>query len=119
MSRRVAIVEDDEDIRSILADILRHESYETAESDGIGAIDVIASFRPSLVLLDLMMPEVDGFQVGEQMKSDPELAQIPIVILTARTDIAESAQRVGTPWYVSKPWNIDELLEMVETALAA
>lgn len=85
----VLVVDDDDDLREALADILRDVGYrvETAE-DGRVALAHMQRCKPCLVLLDLMMPEMDGWEVADAMGADPELATVPVCIVTAQPNRA-------------------------------
>jgi len=85
----VLVVDDDEDLRDALADVLRDVGYrvETAE-DGQVALEVMSRCTPCIVLLDLMMPVMDGWQVAEAMEADPELAKVPVCVVSAQSQHA-------------------------------
>jgi len=106
----VLIADDDSDIRESLADVLHRMGYEVATvSDGKEALEFLADTTPCLLLLDLMMPRVDGWQVTAKMHADPALADIPICVITAGTDRPppELAD------VLRKPIELRELLDVV------
>lgn len=113
VSKRVLIVEDENDVADLIGGVLDLEGYETRLAVGETAVDEALSFHPDLVLLDLMMPVVDGFEVARRMRARGETRAVPIVVMTAMHDPAGRAAEIGTPHYLSKPFDIDELLERV------
>jgi CheY-like chemotaxis protein len=112
----VAIVDDDADIRDALRVVLEDNGYSTVEaSNGREALEMLrrSQTKPHLLLLDLMMPMMDGWQLRRRLHEDPELARIPIVIMTAHTGVLRAVQP-ETP-VLSKPIDLDQLLEAVAT----
>lgn len=93
---RIAIVDDNPDIRRLIRRILQSQGdYELLEAaNGIEAVELIRAQRPNLVILDLMMPEMDGFSVMEALKSDPNTAEIPIIVITAKELSAGEKERL-------------------------
>jgi CheY-like chemotaxis protein len=103
------IVEDDHLIREAIAEALGEEGFEVVEAaNGREALDALHRERASLVLLDLMMPIMDGWQFREEQLRDPELSDIPVVVLSALQDDRLHVQR-----HFTKPCDLDELLETV------
>lgn len=114
------MADDDRDIRLVLGAILEAAGYETREaSNGLEAIDQVRSERPDLVLLDLSMPKLDGMGVLRRLKSSPDTAGIPVVMVTASGDeeLARSAVAAGAFAYVVKPWDHNQIEETVAAAL--
>lgn len=116
----IFIVEDVPRNLQVLFHILKKGEYRiAAASNGRQALDMIPEARPDLVLLDVMMPEMDGFEVCRQLKKNPAAADIPIIFLTAKaesTDIVKGFE-IGAVDYVTKPFNPAELLARVKTHL--
>jgi two-component system chemotaxis response regulator CheY len=110
----VLVVEDDEDVREAVATILMDEGYlVVTASHGREALDVLTSgARPCLVLLDLMMPIMDGWQVLEEMQQHAAMATIPVIVLSASRDLGPPAPNVLR--YLKKPIGLDVLLREVE-----
>lgn len=111
MSRRLLLVDDDDALRTALAEVLRDELWEvTAVRNGQEALDELRSERahPCAVLLDLMMPVLDGFEFRHHQLNDPTLATIPVVVLTAGT-IDERVRRLGVKACMRKPIDLDTL----------
>lgn len=118
--RTVLVVDDQEDIRLMCRVNLALEGYDVLEaSDGARALSLLAEHRPDLVLLDVMMPVVDGWQVLDRIKADPRLATMPVVILTARVQREDELRgwSAGAADYLSKPFNPSVLTEVVARAL--
>jgi two-component system, chemotaxis family, chemotaxis protein CheY len=112
----VLIIEDDEGVRESVAAILREEGYLVEEADGGAA--ALARLRreprPTLILLDLMMPEMDGIDFRRRQLADPELRAIPVVIISARPDVARQAARLHVDGFLQKPMSFEELLHVVQ-----
>jgi len=120
MNQRVLIVDDDPSLCDIVSVMLRREGYETRIAyDGPTALEVAETWEPNLVLLDIMMPGMDGFEVLRQMRRLDETMTVPIVMLTAVSDIQgkETGFRGGADDYVVKPFNNTELKLRVEAHL--
>jgi two-component system chemotaxis response regulator CheY len=113
-ARPVLVVEDDEDVREAVATILEDEGYTVVTaSQGREALEVLANgARPCLVLLDLMMPVMDGWQVLEEMQRHASMANIPVIVLSASRDAGPAAPNVRR--YLKKPVGLDVLLHEVE-----
>ncbi|GAC1319403.1 MAG: hypothetical protein NVSMB12_18670 [Acidimicrobiales bacterium] len=116
------VVDDDDNIRSIVSLAFQLEGFEVASAcDGIEAIAVVESFRPDVMVVDIMMPRLDGLSVLGRLRADVGTAQIPVVLLSAKADSADVAigRRAGASDYVTKPFDTDELLERVQKAMVA
>ncbi|HET7747486.1 MAG TPA: response regulator, partial [Vicinamibacteria bacterium] len=112
----VLIVDDEQDTAEMLRDTLRHEGFHTMVAhDGRQAMEVVARKRPHLVVLDLMMPEMDGFAVLQALHADPATARIPVLVLTARgsEDDRRRGLALGARSYMSKPFEVRALLAEV------
>jgi CheY-like chemotaxis protein len=114
--RSILVVDDDPDVRDAVASILVDEGYGvTGVSSGREALRHLQQhMRPSLILLDMMMPEMDGWLLRQELKKSPELASIPIVILSGHGDVRDAALALGAVDYLRKPLRIDSLLEIAE-----
>jgi two-component system cell cycle response regulator DivK len=117
MSKRVLVVDDDPDHRNICATILRHYRYDVLEAtDGEQAIGVTQTHQPDLVLMDAVLPLLDGWEATERLKSDPQTATIPIVMVSAHA-LASDQQRsemAGVDSYLAKPCEPARVVEEVE-----
>jgi len=115
--RHVLVVDDDEDIRTIVRTLLEHAGYATsAAAGGREALERIDASPPDVVLLDVGMPEMSGWQVCTALRSRPETATIPIVMLTVRSEIRDliTSLQVGADDYVTKPFTRRRLLDALE-----
>jgi CheY-like chemotaxis protein len=111
----VLIVEDDADLREMMAQLLALEGYHTAAvSNGREALDYLRNGeKPNLILLDLMMPVMDGWEFRRRQEADPALAPVPVVILSA-LDQSRAAD-VSADAFLKKPLDFDRLLQLVRT----
>ena len=112
---RVLVVEDDPSVRGLLQTVLSAEGYEVATAcDGLAGLVKASSQPPALVLLDLMMPDLGGVRVLEEMREDPELAQVPVIVVTGKVDaIASMRELLGQDNVFLKPFAVGELLARV------
>lgn len=114
----ILIVDDDSENRKVLGNILMNNNYDVGiASDGYKALEFLKSELPDLILLDIVMPGLNGFEVCEKLKSSKATKHIPVVFLTARTNTEDIVKgfEVGGVDYVSKPFNSVELLARVNT----
>jgi CheY-like chemotaxis protein len=116
----VLIVDDDPDIRDAMGECLRYEGYDVhSAADGRDALDRLEyGLRPAVILLDLKMPVLNGFDVLEALKSRPEWKSIPVVIVSANRGY-EAEDLSGAVSILRKPVNVDRLLAAVEQAVAS
>jgi len=119
---QILVIEDDEATRNMLATALTRAGYRVALAvhglDGLMQIDR-ASPKPQLLLVDIMIPEIDGLSLVRALRTKPETRNIPVVFITAKTDsrtIAEGIS-VGAKYYVTKPFVLDDLLAKVRRAI--
>jgi phosphate regulon transcriptional regulator PhoB len=120
MSSRVLIVEDEPDIRELVVHHLKREGYQvSAAASGEEALRQVQAAPPDLVLLDLMMPAMDGLEVCRRLRQDPATASLPIVMLTAKGDEIDRVLglEIGADDYVVKPFSPKELLARVRAVL--
>jgi len=120
MSDKILIVDDEEPNREILTSLVRALGYETETAiNGVEAITKMKFFTPDLVLLDIMMPDMDGYEVCDHLKSDPETANIPVVIVTALSDRSSKLKglQVGANDFLTKPIDQSELTIRVRNLL--
>jgi len=109
----VLIVEDDEDLRDMMAQMLSIEGFSTAAvANGQEALDYLHTApKPSVILLDLMMPVMDGWEFRRQQKADPEIAPVPVIVLSALDQ--SRAAVVDATAFLKKPLDFDRLLKLV------
>ena len=112
----ILLVEDDFDVREALAETLRDEGYAVeCAVDGAQALDYLrGGGRPGLILLDLMMPRMSGSEFRMVQKVDPQLADLPVVLISADGRMEEKARTLETDGAIKKPIDVDELLSTVE-----
>jgi two-component system alkaline phosphatase synthesis response regulator PhoP len=117
----ILLVDDEPVLRSVLRQFLEFSGYEVVEAgNGAGALALARQRRPDIVLTDLLMPHKDGLDFCRELRTDPELFDVPVLFVTARiTDIAQRAEmdRVGDG-FVVKPFEPDHLLRVIDTLLA-
>lgn len=117
---KILLVDDEPDILEIVSFNLNNAGYETQTAgSGLEAISVAKKFNPDLILLDVMMPEMDGFQTIRTLRKNPELDTTIIIFLTAMTDEQSEIEglKLGADDYITKPINPDLLLVRLQTAL--
>jgi CheY-like chemotaxis protein len=118
----VLVADDDQNLRKILCLFLKNSHYETVEAtNGREALNLGKSQNPDLILMDIMMPLLDGFTVCKLLKDDPETKRIPVLICTAknRKEDLVAAIKAGAEDYIIKPFTKDTVLSKIEKALAA
>jgi DNA-binding response OmpR family regulator len=117
---RILVVDDDPVIQKLLEVNFQMEGYDVATAgDGAEALASVAAQRPDAVVLDVMMPKIDGIEVLRRMKADPGTAAVPVLLLSARAqakDIADGLD-AGADAYMTKPFDPVELLERVTSLL--
>jgi len=118
---RILIVEDEESLLKLESILLSSKGYSvTGVMDGKSALDEISARKPDLVVLDIMLPELDGFEVCKRIKENPETAGIPVVMLTAKKNSQDYARgmQVGADAYVTKPFKSAQVIELIEGLLS-
>src|SRR3990172_8571667 len=109
---RILIVDDNVDTVELLRKRLRAEGYDTEEAyDGEECLNRVASFNPDLVILDVMMPKLNGFETCRRLKADENTRYIPVLMLTAKSDVEDKIQGldIGADDYLAKPFDYKEL----------
>ncbi len=122
MGKKILVVDDDENILNLERTILEQKGFEvTTCGGGAEALEILAERVFDLVLLDVMMPEVDGFTVCRKIKDDPRLKDIPVIFLTAKGggDALAEGFESGAVMYINKPFTANKLLTIVNTMLEA
>jgi CheY-like chemotaxis protein len=121
MSEKILIVDDDLDTLRLVGLMLQHQGYLiVAASSGLQAIALCQSEKPDMVLLDIMMPEMDGYEVAKKLRTDPATSSLPIIMFTAKTQVDDKIQgfEVGADDYLTKPTQPRELFAHVKAVLA-
>jgi two-component system cell cycle response regulator DivK len=117
VNRRILVVEDHEDNRRILRDLLTSRGYDLVEAeDGEQALAVAEDRRPDLILMDVQLPRLDGYEVTRRLKANPALRAIPIIVVTsyALSGDESKARAAGCNAYVSKPFSTRQLLAKIQ-----
>jgi CheY-like chemotaxis protein len=121
MSRIILVCDNEDVLRALVRASLDGNGYVVAEArDGDEALTLARTVRPDLILLDVMMPGRSGFEVLAELRADPELAETPVVMLTARTQAADrdAAMSAGADRFLPKPFSPLQLAALVEDVLA-
>ena len=121
MARHILVVDDEANIRRLVEIHLRHAGHRvTTACDGNDALAKLRAERPDLILSDVIMPHMDGFELLRRLKADPEMASIPVVLLTVKAlneDIFTGWQG-GAHYYLTKPFSPGDLMAVVNEALS-
>lgn len=118
---KILIAEDERDIRDLIAFTLQFAGHEViTTSNGEEALQAVRSQKPQLVLLDVRMPRLTGYEVCKEIKSDPQTQTIPVIFLSAKGQESEirSGLEAGAEQYLLKPFSPDQLIEQVNKILA-
>ena len=115
MSKRILVVEDEESVRELEKFILEQEGYEVMEArDGLEGLTKAEFHKPDLILLDLMMPDVSGGRMFDEVRLHPITSGIPIVVVTGKPDAHETFDdQIGADNVIMKPFEAEELLERI------
>ena len=116
----ILIIEDDASVRTLLDKSLTAKGYRVeTEADGLAGLTRLEKLRPDLLIVDIMMPRLDGMTFVKAIKSHESTSPIPVIFLTAKNDPKSMIEgiNVGARFYVTKPFQIDELVSKVEKAL--
>ena len=120
MSKRILIVEDQDDLRGVLRDLLSGSGYAVIEAaDGQEGVGTAKSARPDLILMDIQLPVLDGYEATRQIKADPSLAKTPVIAVSsfAMKGDEEKARAAGCDHYVTKPYSPLQLLRTIRGVL--
>jgi two-component system cell cycle response regulator DivK len=122
MSKKILVVEDTEDNRQILRDLLGMAGYEMVEArDGAEGVAKATEHKPDLILMDIQMPVMDGYEATRRIRANPELKSIPIVAVTsyALSGDEEKTRAAGCDGYIAKPYSPRQMLAKVREILGA
>jgi len=120
MQKKILIVEDEESLLKLESILLTTKGYLVqGATTGMAALEAVALEAPDLILLDIMLPELDGFEVCEQIKKNPETRHIPIVFLTAKKtpEDIRRGEEVGADQYITKPFKSAMVMQVIEQLL--
>ena len=118
---KIIVADDDLDVCELLEMKLRQSNYQVHTAlDGLQALEMIRSIRPNLVILDIMMPLMSGMDVLRQMRSEPAIADIPVILMTAKRQEkdVDSGFALGVVDYIIKPFNLRDLVVQVESVIS-
>jgi DNA-binding response OmpR family regulator len=117
--KSILVVEDDDAIRTLLVDVLTDERYTVrAAPDGMVALAILEAWSPQLIILDQLMPRMDGATFRAEQRTRPAIAQIPVLLLSAARDLPAQATILDVTATMPKPFNLDELLVITARLLA-
>lgn len=117
---KVLVIDDEPEITDIVETFLTEAGYVvTVENSSRNAAAKARQFKPDVVLLDIMMPDMDGYQTCQAIKQDPELANVPVIFLTGkdRTDDMGRSFKVGGDMFIKKPFSCERLLEIINLVI--
>jgi two-component system, OmpR family, alkaline phosphatase synthesis response regulator PhoP len=120
MAKKILITEDSPTVLEILKSVLAEEGYEViAASDGQQALNLAKTEKPDLMVLDLMLPKIDGYKVCRMLKFDEKYKDIPIIMLTARTNETDErlGKEVGADAYIKKPFQPEVVIDEIKKLL--
>jgi len=120
MTKRILVVEDTEDNRQIIRDLLSSVGYELIEAtDGAQGVAMAQSEHPDLILMDIQLPQIDGYEATRRIRAIPELARVPIIAVTSYALSGDEAKtrEAGCDGYVAKPFSPRQLLAKIREFL--
>jgi two-component system cell cycle response regulator DivK len=120
VSRRILVIEDTEDNRRIFRDLLGPSGYELIEArDGEQGVAMAVAERPDLILMDIQLPVIDGYEATRRIKANPGLRHIPIIAITSYALSGDEAKSraAGCDGYIAKPFSLQEVLDVVHNFL--
>lgn len=120
MKKKILIADDEQEIVSILTEFFKREGYSVfSANNGDIALNLIWSELPDLIILDIMMPGKNGFEIAEMLQDDPKTQKIPVLMLSARSDDRDEAlgYRLGATYYMKKPFTMVMLNEKIREIL--
>jgi two-component system, cell cycle response regulator DivK len=120
MTKRILVIEDTEDNRQIIRDLLTSVGYELIEAvDGVEGVQMARSHRPDLILMDIQLPGIDGYEATRQIRAIHEIARVPIIAVTSYALSGDEAKsrEAGCDGYVAKPFSPRQLLAKIREFL--
>jgi DNA-binding response OmpR family regulator len=119
MAATLMIVDDDPQLMRVLSMFFDLEGYHVIQArNGREALDMLQEYSPEIILLDLMMPEVGGEEVVRQIRINPKLRHVPVIIFTAAETREEELRVAGASYFIAKPFSLDGLRSTVEEAIS-
>ncbi len=120
MKEIILLVDDEPNLRELLRQMLEIGGYEVVEAvNGVDALEKVAAYLPDIMVLDVMMPKMDGVTVCKKLRATPEFAELPIIMVSGKTQIKDVQEGLaaGANQYLCKPITVGELLTAVRTSL--
>lgn len=114
MSKYVLVAEDDTDILSLVLAVLEEEGFRVGSTMGVDTVNEVRARKPDVVLLDYQMPGMDGIQIAQKIRQDPDTSNIPIVAMTAAGRAAYVCTEMDANGCLGKPFDIDDLVSVVQ-----
>ncbi|QSV45537.1 response regulator transcription factor [Geobacter benzoatilyticus] len=121
VKKKILIVEDEESLLKLESILLTSKGYSvTGVADGVSALEQVVLIKPDLIVLDIMLPGMDGFEVCRIIKQNPETAHIPVMMLTAKksSQDCERGMAAGASAYVTKPFKSAKIIEIIQELLS-
>lgn len=118
--KRILIVDDDQDILEVLRETLEIDNYVVTTAENVnGAFEHLAEELPDMIILDLVLPDGNGFELCRKITSDPRTREVPVLLLTGKNSLDDrlSGFLTGARKYITKPFDIDELTESVRVLI--
>ncbi len=122
MPKKIVYIEDDIEMTYLIKMILERKGYEIiSTNNGLNGLDLVIKEKPDLILLDLMMPEIDGWDLYHQIRSNEQIKNIPVVIISAKAQLIDKVlglEIAKVDNYIAKPFKPQELIEVIENLLS-
>ena len=121
IKKRILVVEDEETLLELESILLTSKGYHVEVAmDGKSALELVANMKPDLVLLDIMIPEIDGFEVCRQIKANMATRHIPVIMLSAKKGKKDlvMGEQAGADWYITKPFKSAMVIETIQRLLS-
>jgi DNA-binding response OmpR family regulator len=115
--KKVVVVDDDDDMRALMRMLLKDRYEVSTAVDGAEGLELVRSVRPDLLVLDLLMPRMHGFEVCQRLRADPELKSVKILISSSKSyrhDVRTAVEETGADDYIVKPFELDEFNRRVD-----
>ncbi len=113
--KRVVVIDDDQGVVSLLQKRLEANGYQVSSAeDGVKGLEIVRSTLPDLVILDIVMPGMDGFSLVREIRSDERLKRIPLIVITSKGEMGELFKAEGVGIILTKPFKMEDILQKVE-----
>ena len=119
---RILVIDDEQEITEVIDAFLKSSGYEVlTENTAVMAVERVQEYKPDLILLDIMMSGMDGYQICEELKKQPDMKNIPVLFLTGKDTRDDSGKsfKVGGDMFIKKPFSGDRLLEIINIVLVS